>query len=405
MRCDRAQPTRPPSRSTPTRGSVGEVAAAFLKLGLTSFGGPIAHLGYFRAELVERRRWIDEKGYGELVALSQVLPGPASSQVGFALGLLRAGPLGALAAFLAFTLPSAILLVGVRVRSGLARTARSEPVCSPGSRSSRSRSSRRPCGGWRASSPPTAAAPRSPSARSWSSWCGVARSAQVAAIALGAVAGLLFCRTRRRRAAEHAALPDLEARGCRRPQPLRRVARRACRSSPPLCGRPWSPSPTLSTVPGRWCSGEATSCCRCSRRRSSTRGGSGTASSSRATGLRRPCPARSSVSRRTSGRSSSPGRADGGDGHRGCRAGSGRDLPAGVPHPDRRSAVLERAARHTRSPRPCCGERARRSSASSLPLSTTRSSRAPSPTAGPSRSPPCCSCSSSRSGCRPGRSC
>jgi chromate transporter len=91
---------------------LGEVAVTFLKLGLTSFGGPIAHLGYFRAELVERRRWIDEKGYGELVALSQVLPGPASSQVGFALGLLRAGPLGALTAFLAFTLPSAVLLVG-----------------------------------------------------------------------------------------------------------------------------------------------------------------------------------------------------------------------------------------------------------------------------------------------------
>lgn len=90
-----------------------EVAAAFLKLGVTSFGGPIAHLGHFRAELVERRGWIDEKGYGEVVALSQVLPGPASSQVGFALGLLRAGPLGALVAFLAFTLPSAILLVGL----------------------------------------------------------------------------------------------------------------------------------------------------------------------------------------------------------------------------------------------------------------------------------------------------
>jgi chromate transporter len=90
---------------------VGEVFAAFLKLGMTSFGGPIAHLGYFRAELVERRRWIDERGYGDLVALAQFLPGPASSQVGFALGLLRAGPLGALAAFLAFTLPSALLLV------------------------------------------------------------------------------------------------------------------------------------------------------------------------------------------------------------------------------------------------------------------------------------------------------
>jgi chromate transporter len=93
------------------RGSVAEVFLAFLKLGVTSFGGPIAHLGYFRDELVTRRRWIDEKGYADLVALCQFLPGPASSQVGFALGLLRAGPLGALAAFLAFTLPSALLLV------------------------------------------------------------------------------------------------------------------------------------------------------------------------------------------------------------------------------------------------------------------------------------------------------
>jgi chromate transporter len=92
-------------------GSAGEVFVAFLRLGLTSFGGPIAHLGYFRTEFVERRRWVDDRGYGELVALSQFLPGPSSSQVGFALGLLRAGPLGALAAFTAFTLPSAILLV------------------------------------------------------------------------------------------------------------------------------------------------------------------------------------------------------------------------------------------------------------------------------------------------------
>lgn len=84
---------------------------AFLRLGLTSFGGPIAHLGYFRTEFVERRRWIDDRRYGELVALSQFLPGPSSSQVGFALGLLRGGPLGAVAAFTAFTLPSAALLV------------------------------------------------------------------------------------------------------------------------------------------------------------------------------------------------------------------------------------------------------------------------------------------------------
>ncbi|WP_296068090.1 chromate efflux transporter [uncultured Agrobacterium sp.] len=92
-------------------GTPGEVFAAFLKLGVTSFGGPIAHLGYFRYELVVRRKWIDETAYADLVALCQFLPGPASSQVGFALGLLRAGPLGALAAWTAFTLPSAILLV------------------------------------------------------------------------------------------------------------------------------------------------------------------------------------------------------------------------------------------------------------------------------------------------------
>lgn len=92
-------------------GGPGEVFRAFLKLGLTSFGGPIAHLGYFRDELVLRRRWIDETGYADLVALCQFLPGPASSQVGFALGLLRGGPLGALAAWCAFTLPSAALLL------------------------------------------------------------------------------------------------------------------------------------------------------------------------------------------------------------------------------------------------------------------------------------------------------
>ena len=92
-------------------GSPAEVFRAFLKLGLTSFGGPIAHLGYFRDELVIRRKWIDETGYADLVALCQFLPGPASSQVGFALGLLRGGPLGALAAWTAFTLPSAIALI------------------------------------------------------------------------------------------------------------------------------------------------------------------------------------------------------------------------------------------------------------------------------------------------------
>jgi len=92
-------------------GTVAEVFAAFLKLGLTSFGGPIAHLGYFRDELVTRRRWLSDAAYADLVTLCQFLPGPASSQVGFAMGLMRAGWLGGLAAFVAFTLPSALLLL------------------------------------------------------------------------------------------------------------------------------------------------------------------------------------------------------------------------------------------------------------------------------------------------------
>lgn len=92
-------------------GSLAEIFLAFLKLGLTSFGGPIAHLGYFRAEFVERRKWLSESSYADVVALCQFLPGPASSQVAFSLGVLRVdGLIGGLAASLAFTLPSAIIL-------------------------------------------------------------------------------------------------------------------------------------------------------------------------------------------------------------------------------------------------------------------------------------------------------
>lgn len=93
------------------RASLSELFFVFLRLGLTSFGGPVAHLGYFHAEFVERRRWLDEHAYADLVGLCQFLPGPASSQVGMAIGLSRGGILGAIAAFLGFTLPSAILLV------------------------------------------------------------------------------------------------------------------------------------------------------------------------------------------------------------------------------------------------------------------------------------------------------
>lgn len=96
---------------TQTQGTPTEVFGAFLKLGLTSFGGPIAHLGYFRDEIVTRRRWLSEADYADLVALCQFMPGPASSQVGFALGMMRAGWMGALSAFVAFTLPSALILL------------------------------------------------------------------------------------------------------------------------------------------------------------------------------------------------------------------------------------------------------------------------------------------------------
>ncbi len=109
-------PTHPPAAGP---GSAGEVLVAFLKLGCTSFGGPVAHLGFFRTEFVQRRRWLDDAAYGDLVALAQFLPGPTSSQVGLALGWQRAGWRGALAAWLGFTLPSALLLIALAL--GLAQ--------------------------------------------------------------------------------------------------------------------------------------------------------------------------------------------------------------------------------------------------------------------------------------------
>ncbi|MGA7325086.1 MAG: chromate efflux transporter [Rhodomicrobium sp.] len=103
--------TEPPKTALRQTGSHFEVLWAFLKLGLTSFGGPIAHLGYFREEFVVRRRWLDEQAFADLVGLCQFLPGPASSQVGFSIGLMRAGYRSGLAAWTGFTLPSAIALV------------------------------------------------------------------------------------------------------------------------------------------------------------------------------------------------------------------------------------------------------------------------------------------------------
>lgn len=102
-----------------TTGRIREIFLAFLALGLTSFGGPAAHLGYFRNEFVARRRWLSEQDYADLVALCQFLPGPASSQVGFAIGLQRGGGWGAAAAWTAFTLPSAIILVAFALSANL----------------------------------------------------------------------------------------------------------------------------------------------------------------------------------------------------------------------------------------------------------------------------------------------
>ena len=96
--------------SSPT-GSVIEVLLTFLRLGFTSFGGPVAHIGFFRRELVEKQRWVSDSHFTQLMALCQFLPGPASSQLGFALGLTRAGWAGAISAFIAFTLPSACLMI------------------------------------------------------------------------------------------------------------------------------------------------------------------------------------------------------------------------------------------------------------------------------------------------------
>ena len=99
------------NESIDQKPNIGAIFLAFLKLGCTSFGGPIAHIGYFRTEFVEKRRWLNDETFSQLLAISQFLPGPASSQLGFSIGLLKGQWLGAMAAFIAFTLPSVLLLL------------------------------------------------------------------------------------------------------------------------------------------------------------------------------------------------------------------------------------------------------------------------------------------------------
>lgn len=125
-----------------------EVAGSFLRLGLTSFGGPVAHLGYFRETFVGRRSWLDDREFADLVALCQMLPGPASSQVGMGLGLRRAGLPGLAAAWVSFTLPSAILLTLFALGSRPSATS-ATPDGFSGSRPPRWPSSPEPCSRWR----------------------------------------------------------------------------------------------------------------------------------------------------------------------------------------------------------------------------------------------------------------
>jgi chromate transporter len=195
------EPGRPFDRS-----SALEVLRVFLRLGLSSFGGPIAHIGYFRDEFVTRRRWLDEQAYADLVALCQFLPGPASSQVGFSIGLMRAGYAGGLAAWTGFTLPSAIALLlfaygvgslGGPVGTGLLHGLKLVAVAIVAQAvwgMARSLCPDRE----RASIAAVAAliilfSPSSP--------------AQIAAILLGAIAGLILCRAAPAPAEGHVAMP------------------------------------------------------------------------------------------------------------------------------------------------------------------------------------------------------
>jgi chromate transporter len=140
---------------------LGEIFRVFLRLGLTSFGGPIAHLGYFRAEFVERRHWLSEQSFADLVALSQFLPGPASSQTGFGVGLLRGGFLGGLAAWAGFTLPSAILMILFAYGAGGIADSSLGAGLLHGSNSSPWRSWRKPSWEWREPCALTTYAPQS----------------------------------------------------------------------------------------------------------------------------------------------------------------------------------------------------------------------------------------------------
>ena len=260
-------------RGTERAGSPGEVLGVALRLGLTSFGGAVAHFGYFRREYVERRRWLDEATFADLLALAQSLPGPASSQLGMSIGYRRAGLRGALAAWLGFTLPSAVILVGFATATTSLDLTHAGWV--HGLKLAASRS-------WRA-----------PSSRCGARWRRTCPGRALALVA-GARRPRLDIAVRpaghdRRRGARRAAPPAAGRFGSR----VRPGSGGACRAaggarSRSLCSasccsgcrssgwrpahRSWRRS-TRSTGAARSCSAAATSCCRCCTRPSSTRAG------------------------------------------------------------------------------------------------------------------------------------
>ena len=244
------------------RQTAGAVFLAFLALGLTSFGGPVAHIGYFREAFVARRRWMDERGYADLVALCQMLPGPTSSQVGIGIGLTKAGFAGAVAAWVGFTAPSAILLIAL----GYGVVAFDE-VIPPGVL--------RGLGAvvvavvaqavWGMARTLCPDAPRFTIAvlAAAAVLAIGGATAQVAVIAAGGLVGFLLLRdeapTGARAGARRAGVGDRDgvARAVLRP------ARRSCPSRRrPGRRRRWR-SPTASTAPAPWSSAEATWCWRC----------------------------------------------------------------------------------------------------------------------------------------------
>ncbi|HMI53521.1 MAG TPA: chromate efflux transporter [Candidatus Saccharimonadales bacterium] len=185
-----SEPARP---AAATFLSPRTIFLAYLRLGCTSFGGPVAHLGYFREELVVRRKWLDDRTFTDIVGLCQFLPGPASSQVGFTIGLLRGGALGAFAAWTAFTLPSALLMFAVASSHALPSSHVGERVVNGLQLVAVAVIAQAVWGMMRTLTPDPARRTIAVAASAVILLSGHPAS-QLAAIVLGAVLGLIFCR-------------------------------------------------------------------------------------------------------------------------------------------------------------------------------------------------------------------